>query len=102
MPAQARSTTKKPLPVIPSFNTEEEELAWWDEHYQEDFDDGPADDIILDVKPERKKQVTIRLEPRLVEALKELAAAHHLPYQTLTRHLIKLGLRKFRQEGLPQ
>ena len=86
----------------PARGAKEEELAWWGEHYREDFDDGPADDIILDVKPERKKQVTIRLEPSLVEALKELAAAHHLPYQTLARHLIKLGLRKFCQEGRGQ
>lgn len=41
---------------VPKCKTEDEELAFWDKHDPEDFDAGPAEDIILDIKPETRKR----------------------------------------------
>ena len=82
---------------IPDFETEEEEIAFWDTHRIQDYDLGPADDIIWDIKPEKKKRISLRIEPSVIEELKELAAEHDLPYQTLARGLIKRGIRQLRE-----
>jgi len=36
--------------AVPEFKSEAEELAFWDEHDPEEFDDGPADEIIMAIK----------------------------------------------------
>ncbi len=84
---------------IPKFESEEDELEFWDTHDWDDFDDGPAEDIILAIRPEKKKSVTLRLEPSLVAELKRMARRHHIPYQTLMRGLVKRGLRDLRKAG---
>jgi len=33
--------------TTPDFTSEDEELAYWDEHDITEFNDGPADDLIL-------------------------------------------------------
>lgn len=76
-----------------------DELLFWDEHDPEEFDDGPAEEIILAIKPQRKKAVTLRLEPSLIRTLKEVAGAHGMGYQTLARQLIKLSLSQLRKAG---
>ncbi len=45
---------------VPEFKSEEEELSFWDKHDPEDFDAGPAEDVILDIKPETKKRDSCR------------------------------------------
>jgi predicted DNA binding CopG/RHH family protein len=79
---------------IPDFKTEAEELAFWETHRIEDYDDGPADEIIWDIKPEKKKRITLRIEPSVIEDLKVLAEELDTPYQTLARGLIKRGVRQ--------
>ena len=80
--------------MIPEFKSEEEEMAFWDEHDLEEFGWESADDIILAIKPEPKKAVTLRLEPSLIDRLKAVAKREGIPYQTITRGLIKLGLKR--------
>ncbi len=82
---------------IPNFKTEAEELAFWDTHRIQDYDDGPATDVIWDIKPQRKERISLRLEPSVVKDLKELAAKHDTRYQTLARGLIKRGIRELQQ-----
>ncbi len=84
---------------VPEFKTEEEELSFWDKHDPEDFDAGPADDVILDVKPEKKKRISLRLEPGLIEELKAIAEANNMRYQTLVRGLLKRSVRQLRKTG---
>ncbi len=86
-----------PRKYIPDFKSEEEELEFWDTHRIEDYDDGPADDIIWDIKPEKKKRVTLRIEPSVIEELKVLAEKLDTPYQTLARGLIKRGIRQLQE-----
>ena len=76
---------------IPDFKTEEEELIFWDTHRIQDYDDGPADDIIWDIRPRRKTRVTVRLEPHLAVRLRGIARKYHMRYQTLARGLADLG-----------
>ncbi len=82
---------------VPDFETEEEEIEFWDTHDPDEYFTEPADDIIIEVKPEKKKRVTLRIEPSVIEELKELAQEHEVPYQRLARGLIKRGIRRLRE-----
>ncbi|MBD3293088.1 MAG: hypothetical protein GF393_09200 [Armatimonadia bacterium] len=83
---------------LPHFETEEEELKFWETAKAEDYESEPVDDITWDIKEERKKRVTMRLEPSLIDELKELAEDVEMPYQTLTRALIRRGLSQVKRE----
>ena len=82
---------------LPHFETEEEELEFWETHDIRDYDDGPAD-ITWNITEEKKKRVTIRLQPSLIDELKQFAEEVDVPYQTLTRALIRRGLEQVRRE----
>lgn len=82
---------------VPEFASDEEEREFWETHDIRDYDDGPAD-ITWDIKEEKKKRVTMRLEPSLIDELKELAEDVEMPYQTLTRALIRRGLSQVKRE----
>ena len=82
---------------VPVFQSEDAELAFWDTHDPEDYVVGEPEVLILDLRPESKKQVSLRLEPSLIEELKRVAAAHNIPYQTLARGLIKRSLEQMRR-----
>jgi predicted DNA binding CopG/RHH family protein len=79
---------------VPEFRTEEEEARFWDEHdsteFVEDFEpveielSTELEDEILS-KRELKKQITLRLEPSQIDAVKKIAVKKGLPYQTLIR-----------------
>lgn len=83
---------------LPHFETEEEELRFWETARAEGYEWEPADDIEWDIRSEKKKRVTMRLEPSLIAELKAFAARMDVPYQTLTRALIRLGLHQAREE----
>jgi predicted DNA binding CopG/RHH family protein len=83
---------------LPDFETEEEELEFWKTHHIEDYESEPVADITWDIKEEKKKRVTMRLEPSLIEELKEFAEDMEMPYQTLTRALIRRGLSQVKRE----
>ena len=82
---------------IPDFKTEEEELAFWDTHRIQDYDDGPADDIIWDIRPRRKKRLTMRVDPDLVGEFKKVADDNDMGYQTLARGLVTRGVRELQE-----
>ena len=77
---------------IPEFASEDKELAFWDEHDLEEFEHESAEDILLSVRPEPMKAVTLRMEPSLILRLKRIADKEDLPYQALIRTLVKRGL----------
>jgi predicted DNA binding CopG/RHH family protein len=82
---------------VPSFASEEEEQAWWDEH---DVSDellqafGPVEEGTLppprerSVTRPRKAPVSVRMEEDLVARLKGLAAIKGIGYQTLLRQFV--------------
>lgn len=83
---------------LPDFETEEEELEFWRTHRAEDYESEPVDDITWDIRREKKKRVTLRLEPSLIDELKDFADEVEVPYQTLTRALIRRGLAQAQRE----
>ena len=87
---------KKPK-LIPDFQSEEEEIEFWDSHDPAEYMTEPADDIIWDIRPEKKKRITLRIEPSVIEDLKVLAEELDTPYQTLARGLIKRGIRQLQE-----
>ena len=76
---------------LPHFESEEEELRFWDEHHPADWIEGPAD-VIVRLKRTPKKLVTLRLDEDLYADLKATAARHGLPYQRLMRELLRQSL----------
>jgi len=83
---------------LPHFETEEEELEFWKTARAEDYESEPVYDIHWNITEEKKKRVTIRLQPSLIDELKQFAEEVDVPYQTLTRALIRRGLEQVRRE----
>lgn len=79
---------------IPEFKSEEEEARFWDEHDSTEFIE-EFEPVDISVSPELeeeilnkrelKKPVTLRLEPKQIDAVKRIAGRKGLPYQTLIR-----------------
>ena len=87
---------RKPL-TLPTFESEEEELRFWDEHHPADYIEGPAD-VIVRLKRRPKKLVTLRLDEELYDDLRATALRHGLPYQRLMRELIRQSLGALKRE----
>jgi len=83
---------KREPPPLPDFKSEEEELAFWDEHSPADYFTERADDIIIELQRDRKKMVSVRIEEELQDDLKQIAGKHGIPYQRLMRELIRRGV----------
>ena len=77
--------------VVPKFASEEEELRFWDEHDPSDYAAGPAD-IVIRLKREKKRQITMRIDEPLYRELRAVAGKHGLPYQKLMRELVRQSL----------
>lgn len=77
--------------VVPRFASEEEELRFWDEHDPSDYAAGPAD-VVIRLKREKKRQITMRIDEPLYRQLRAVAEKHGLPYQTLMRELVRQSL----------
>ena len=82
---------------VPSFASEKEEQAWWDEHEISDelletFGPVPEDELPppreRTVTRPRKTPVSVRMEEDLVTRLKGLAAIKGMGYQTLLRQFV--------------
>lgn len=81
---------------IPELKTREEAREFWDTHDLTDYlEDLELVEEEIFIRPKKKQIVSIRMERRLVEILKELAARRGLPYSALVRSWI---LERLRQE----
>ena len=78
---------------VPKFKNIKEERKFWDAHestdYLDDFEE--AKDVVF-VRP-KKQVVTLRLEPQVINKLKELADKEGLPPSTYARMLIIRAIR---------
>jgi predicted HicB family RNase H-like nuclease len=96
---------KRKRPVIPKFSSEEEERAFWEQVDVDEFLEGPADDIVLELKRRgrkrivssrwqagRKKKVTLNLDEELLGQLKEAAKQRGISYQALAKEILRRGL----------
>jgi predicted DNA binding CopG/RHH family protein len=71
---------------LPQFVNEQDEAAFWNSHDSVEFlDETEAVDIkFVDVRP-TKKQISLRLDPVVIEQVKEIAHTKGIGYQTLIR-----------------
>jgi predicted DNA binding CopG/RHH family protein len=71
---------------IPQFKTEQEEAEFWDSHDSTDFlDETEAVHVtFVDARPSMK-QISLRLEPSVIDQLKSLATVKGIGYQTMIR-----------------
>jgi len=79
---------------VPKFKNLKEERQFWDSHdstaYLDDFE--VAKDVVF-VRP-KKGVLSLRLDPKIVRKLKELADKEELPRTTYARMLIVKGIRE--------
>jgi CopG antitoxin of type II toxin-antitoxin system len=77
----------------PKFKNLKEERKFWDSHDSTDFLDDftPVKDVVF-VRPKREV-ISLRLEPKIVKKLRELADEAGLPPTTYARMLIIRGMR---------
>jgi predicted DNA binding CopG/RHH family protein len=71
---------------IPQFKTEQEEADFWDAHDSTEFlDETEAVNVdFVDARPPMK-QISLRLDPSIIDQLKSLAAGKGIGYQTMIR-----------------
>ena len=78
---------------VPKFKNVKEERKFWDSHestnYLGDFEE--AKDVVF-VRP-KKQVISLRLEPQIINKLKELAYQEGLPPTTYARMLIIKAIR---------
>ncbi len=78
---------------VPRFPSVERESDYWDKHSPLDRGDWEAvsyEEVCADLaaRGEGKQAVTLRLEPKLVRRLKNVARRHRLKYQALAREIL--------------
>ncbi len=77
--------------TLPEFGSGEEELRFWDEHDPSDYIEGPSD-VIVRLSERTRRTATMRLDKSPYQELKAAAKRHGLPYQRLTRELLRQPL----------
>ncbi len=79
---------------VPRFSNLKEERKFWDSQdstdYLDDFE--VAEDVVF-VRP-KKEVISLRLDPKVLKKLKELADREGLPPTTYARMLIIKGIRE--------
>lgn len=89
---------------LPRFKTERDEARFWATHDSVEYwSSFPEDRETLELDPElvraidsrakRKQLISLRLEPRQVRLAKSVAVRQHVPYHTVLRNWIDLGMR---------
>jgi predicted DNA binding CopG/RHH family protein len=77
----------------PKFKTSKEERKFWDTDDSTDFlDDFELTKDVIFVRP-KKEVISLRLEPKIIRKLREMADKEGLPPTTYDRMLILKGLR---------
>jgi len=73
---------------VPKFKNLKEERKFWDTHDSTDYlDDFKTTQNVVFVRP-KKEVISLRLEPKLIRRLRELADKEGLPPTTYARMLI--------------
>lgn len=78
--------SKLDLHRLPKFANEQEEAEFWDTHDSTEFlaETAPVDFTFVDARP-TKQQISLRLEPAVIERLKSIARSKGIGYQTMIR-----------------
>lgn len=77
---------KKQLKPIPDFKSQEEEVAFWDEHDSSDYVDwSSAEKAVFPNLKLSTESISLRLPSPLLAHIKELANEKDVPYQSLMK-----------------
>lgn len=77
---------------VPKFKSLKEEREFWDTHDSTGYhDDFKVTKNVIFVRP-KKEVISLRLEPKVINKLKELANKEGLPPTTYARMLIVKGI----------
>ena len=77
---------------VPKFKNLKEERVFWDTHNSTDYhDDFKVTENVVFVRP-KKEVISLRLEPKIIKRLRELADKEGLPPTTYARMLIVKGI----------
>ena len=77
---------------VPKFKNLKEERVFWDTHDSTDYHDGfKVTENVVFVRP-KKEVISLRLEPKIIKRLRELADKEGLPPTTYARMLIVKGI----------
>jgi len=78
---------------VPKFKSLKDERKFWDSHDSTDYlDDFEETKDVVFVRP-KKQVISLRLEPQIINKLKELADEEGLPTTTYARMLIIRAIR---------
>jgi predicted DNA binding CopG/RHH family protein len=79
---------------VPKFTNEKEEREFWAAHDSTDYhDDFKITKDVVFVRP-KKEVLSLRLEPKIIQKLKDRAEKEGLPPTTYARMLIIKGMRE--------
>jgi len=79
--------------TIPTFNSEDEERKFWEQVDVADFLEGPADEIVLDLKKRRVIKIVVPVSPEVARQLKGLARKRGVSFQTLASEILSQGVK---------
>ena len=79
--------------TIPAFESEEEELLFWDTHDPEEyFEETPIGTLQHEARPLAARATTVSLDARLASAVRKAAAEANTDLDTFARQLLRQGL----------
>jgi predicted DNA binding CopG/RHH family protein len=82
---------------IPTFQTDQEERAFWSKHSVEEFG-GDLEDLDVEIRPTRTEQIALRLSKEDLKALRALAKKRGVGHTTLARSILEQWLEKIRDK----
>ena len=86
---------KKQIKAIPKFESEADEIAFWDKHdFTDYFDLSKAKRMVFPNLKPTSKSISIRLPAYMISRLKEKANLIDVPYQALIKQSIAKDLAK--------
>ncbi|MCS7265703.1 MAG: BrnA antitoxin family protein [Armatimonadetes bacterium] len=83
--------------TIPTFSDEDEERAFWEQVDVADFLEGPADNVLLDLKRKQVVKIVVRVSPEVAKSLKRLAQRRGVSLQTLAGEILAKGIKALSQ-----
>lgn len=86
---------KKTLKKIPEFNSEQEEIAFWEKHDATDyFDVSKARRMVFPNLKPSTETISIRLPKSLLQDIKNQANKNDVPYQSFMKIMLTEHLRE--------
>jgi len=89
-------TKVKNINNIPKFKSADEEAKYWEEHDILDVWDD-LEPVTVKVNKPRKRQISIRFNPDILDGVQRLAEEKGIPYQTLIHSWVVERLRAERE-----